>query len=121
MAKWATRSPQPKFDDSCLIFARRTVAVRWKLSASFLCFLLATSSVGRAGTIPMPRARPDIAPGERSPTSDTAALPSPFQLQLAELAVFKPSPPITGPGDCMATDVVKVDAVLLPDNHRVVF
>jgi hypothetical protein len=42
-------------------------------------------------------------------------------LRLAELAVFKPSPPITGPGECMATDVVKVDAVLLPDKHRVVF
>jgi hypothetical protein len=40
---------------------------------------------------------------------------------LAELAIFKPSPPITGPGECTATDVVKVDAVLLPDRQRVVF
>ena len=124
MAKWAARSLQPKFDDSCRIYACRTVAARWNLSRSFLClaaFLLLASSVGTAGTIPIPRARPEIAPGKRSPTSDTAAVPSPCQLRLAELAVFKPSPPITGPGECMATDVVKVEAVLLPDKHRVVF
>jgi hypothetical protein len=42
-------------------------------------------------------------------------------LRLAELAVFESSPPITGPGECAATDVVKVDAVLLPDKHRVAF
>ena len=30
-------------------------------------------------------------------------------------------PPITGPGECTATDVVNVNAVVLPDNHRVVF
>ena len=30
-------------------------------------------------------------------------------------------PPITGPGECTATDVVNVNAVILPDNHRVVF
>ena len=30
-------------------------------------------------------------------------------------------PPITGPGECTATDVVSVNAVILPDNHRVVF
>ena len=46
---------------------------------------------------------------------------SPCQLQLSEIAEFKPEPPITGPGECTATDVVDVNAVLLPDNHRVVF
>jgi hypothetical protein len=40
-------------------------------------------------------------------------------LRLAELAAFAPSPPITGPGQCTATDVVKVSAVLLADKHRV--
>ena len=38
-----------------------------------------------------------------------------------EIAEFKPEPPITGPGECTATDVVDVTAVLLPDKHRVVF
>jgi Extensin-like protein C-terminus len=112
------------FGDSSLIYARRTVAACWNMSASFLCltaFLLVASSVGTAGTIPVPRARPEIVPGERSPTPETDVAPSPCQLRLAELAVFEPSPPITGPGKCMATDVVKVDAVLLPDKHRIVF
>src|ERR1700730_13709771 len=106
MAKWA-RSPQPMLDDSCLICARRTVAARWNMSASVLClttFLLAVSSVGTAGTIPVPRERPEVVSGEQSPTPETA---------------IAPSPPITGPGECAATDVVKVDAVLLPDKHRV--
>jgi hypothetical protein len=104
--------------------ARRTVAARGNMSASFLCltaFLLAASSVGTAGTIPVPRERPEIVPSERSPTPETDVAPSPCQLRLAELAVFEPLPPITGPGKCMATDVVKVDAVLLPDKHRIVF
>src|SRR6266446_3528491 len=112
------------FGDSSLLYARRTVAARWNMSASFLCltaFLLAASSVGTAGTIPVPHERPEIVPGERSPTPETGVAPSPCQLRLAELAAFEPSPPITGPGKCMATDVVKVDAVFLPDKHRIVF
>jgi Extensin-like protein C-terminus len=112
------------FDRSNLTYGHRTVAARWNMSAGLLClaaFLLAAGSVGAAGTISMPRARPEIVPGERSPTPETAAAPSQCQLRLAELAVFEPSPPITGPGKCMATDVVKVDTVLLPDKHRIVF
>jgi hypothetical protein len=42
-------------------------------------------------------------------------------LRLAKVAVFEPLPPITGPGECRATDVVKVDAALLPNKHRVLF
>jgi Extensin-like protein C-terminus len=94
------------------------------MPASLFCltaFLLAVSSVGTAGTIPLPRERPAIAPEERSSTAETDAAPSPCQLRLAELAVFEPSPPITGPNECMATDVVKVDALLLPDKQRVGF
>ncbi len=44
---------------------------------------------------------------------------SPCRSRLAEVAAFKPLPSITGPGDCTATDVVALDAVLLSDNHRV--
>jgi hypothetical protein len=112
------------FGDPSLTYARRTVAAHWNMSASFLCltaFLLAASSVETAGTIPVPRERPEIVPGERSPTPETDVAPSPCQLRMAELAVFEPSPPITGPGKCMATDVVKVDAVFLPDKHRIAF
>jgi hypothetical protein len=107
------------FGDSSLLYARRIVVARRFLRLT--AFLLAASSVGTAGTIPVPRERPEIVPGERSPAPETDVAPSPCQLRLAELAVFEPSPPITGPGKCMATDVVKVDAVFLPDKHRIFF
>ena len=111
MAKWA---------DPCLIHARRTVAALRNMRASTLYVtvaLLAATSVTVAETVPLPRERPVIVPGEQSRAPETA--PSPCQLRLAEVAAFEPSPPITGPGQCMATDVIKVDAVLLPDGHRV--
>jgi hypothetical protein len=69
----------------------------------------------------VPREPLEAISGNQFPTPETAIAPSPCQLRLAELAVFEPSPPITGPGKCAATDVVKVNAVLLPDKHRVAF
>jgi Extensin-like protein C-terminus len=113
----------PKMHGGWLSCAWQTVAAGRGVTTSFVyltAFLLAASSVGTAGTIPIPRARPEIVP-EQSPTPETAVAPSPCQLRLAEVAVFEPLPPITGPGECKASDVVKVDAVLLPDKHRVVF
>ena len=103
--------------------ALRTVAAWWNISASVLCLaaLFLAGSQGTAGTIPLPTERPKIAPSERSIASETIIAPSPCQLRLAELAVFAPLPPITGPGECVATDVVKVDDVLLPDKRRVAF
>ena len=110
------------FGDFCLICSRR-MGARWNFSASllyFAAFLLATSSVATADP-PLPRERPEIVPGERFSAPDSDIAPSPCQMRLAELATFKLSPAITGPGECTATDVVTVDAVLLPDNHRVIF
>ena len=75
--------------------------------------------MAEAETIPLPRERPKIVPGERSPAESDGA-PSSCQVRLAELAVFKPLKPITGPGECTAADVLAVDALLLPDKHRVV-
>jgi Extensin-like protein C-terminus len=112
------------FADSCLSYARRSVTAHRNTSASLLCltaFLLAASSVGTADTIPLPRERPAIDPVERSSKPEIDAAPSACQSRLAELAVFEPSPAINGPGECTATDVVKVDAVLLPDKQRVRF
>jgi Extensin-like protein C-terminus len=112
------------FADSCLSYARRIVAAHRTIPASFLCLaavLLATGSVGTAATIPLPRERPAALSEDRSATPATDAAPSPCQLRLGELAVFAPSPAITGPGECVATDVVKVDAVLFPDHHRADF
>src|SRR5215831_763949 len=113
-----------------LTYRRRTVLERWNIPADLfrICLLLyvvyvgifAPGSTAEAETIPLPRERPQSAPGERSPAERDVA-PSSCQVRLAELAVFKPLEPITGPGECTATDVVAVEALLLPDKHRVVF
>jgi len=85
-----------------------------------LAFSLGTTVAATATIIPLPRARPVDVPGDQSSLPSTEAVVSPCQSQLAEVAAFKPLPPITGPDDCTATDVVELDAVLLPD-HRVIF
>jgi hypothetical protein len=69
-----------------------------------------------AEMIPLPRPRPVGIPGDLT-SAETAV--SPCRSRLAEIAVFKPLPSITGPGDCTATDVVALNAVLLPDGHRI--
>lgn len=92
-------------------------------SASLLCvlgLLLATSAAAAADP-PLPRERPESAPKEQLPAATSDITPSPCQLRLRELASFKPAPPITGPGECTAADVVTVDAILLPDKNRAVF
>jgi hypothetical protein len=72
-----------------------------------------------AEMILLPRARPVDIPGDPS-TINAEAPESPCRSRLAEIAAFKPSPSITGPGDCTATDVVTLDAVFLTDRHRIV-
>jgi hypothetical protein len=84
-------------------------------------FLLGTTVAATAAMVPLPRARPVDIPGDQSSNPRTEAVVSPCRSRLAEVAAFKPLPPITGPGDCTATDVVALDAVLLSDNHRVIF
>jgi hypothetical protein len=81
-----------------------------------IALLLATTVPVIAETIPLPRARPVGIPGDLI-SAETAV--SPCRSRLAEIADFKPLPSITGPGDCTATDVVALDAVLLADRHRI--
>jgi hypothetical protein len=63
---------------------------------------------------PLPRNQHDSA-------SKTESERSLCQSQLADIAEFKPAPPIDGPGGCTAIDPVNVEAVLLPANQRVAF
>ncbi len=77
-------------------------------------------SAATAETIPIPRARPAGIFDNQSSIPQKEEV-SPCQLRLAELASFKPLPPITGPGECTASDVVALDTVFLPDEQRVVF
>jgi hypothetical protein len=81
-----------------------------------IAFLLATTVPVIAEIVPLPRARPVGIPGDLI-SAETAV--SPCRSRLAEIADFKPLPSITGPGDCTATDVVALDAVLLADRHRI--
>lgn len=83
-----------------------------------IAFLLITTVVAMAEVIPLPRARPVDIPGDASTIGAEATL-SPCQSRLAEIAAFEPLPPITGPEDCTATDVVALDVVLLADGHRI--
>ncbi len=99
------------------------VGPRWKVSGSVVvvaAVLVGAGSQAIADNIhstPWPRKRPDISRAEQN----NDITPSPCQLRLAKLATFNPSPSIAGPGECTATDVVEVDAVILPDKHRVTF
>ena len=85
-----------------------------------IAFLLVTTVGAMAAMIPLPRARPADIPGDPSTVGAEAAV-SPCRSRLAEIAAFKPLPSITGPGDCTATDVVALDAVILADKHRIAF
>jgi Extensin-like protein C-terminus len=91
-----------------------------KTSFCAIVFLTGIALASNAETIPVPRERPPVSE-DRSSAPKIEFERSPCQLQLAEVAEFKPEPPITGPGECTATDVVNVTAVLLQDRHRVVF
>jgi hypothetical protein len=68
--------------------------------------------------IPLPRPRPAEISADQALTSNPQ--PSLCQQQLAGFAYFRTLPPITGPGECIANDVVALDSVSLPDKHRIV-
>jgi hypothetical protein len=82
----------------------------------------------QAGSILLVHSEPTSIPPERplpqnqhDSASKTESKRSLCQSQLADIAEFKPAPPITGPGECTAIDPVNVEAVLLPANQRVAF
>jgi hypothetical protein len=70
--------------------------------------------------MPLLRDRPSVLEDHTlSPKVDSER--SPCQEQLSKIAEFKSMPPITGPGECTATDVVNLNAVVLRDGQRAVF
>jgi hypothetical protein len=57
---------------------------------------------------------------EPVPLPDALAGPSVCQLRIGgEIAVIEAQPPLIGPGDCGATDVVKLEAIILKDKSHV--
>jgi hypothetical protein len=66
--------------------------------------------------VPLPRPRPlSLAP----PVPQVPPQPSACQAELGQRAVFAPLPPLVGPGGCGAPDVVRLEAVVMPDKTRV--
>jgi hypothetical protein len=84
---------------------------------SVMCLVLGLAS-GAAHAVPLPRERPRT-------TGDQSNMPalqwSSCDQRLTEVAQFKRLPPITGPGECIASDVILMDAIrLLNGEHAIV-
>ena len=90
--------------------------VRHLLFFCVIALLLSGFSMASA-EFPLPRPRPADIPVDQSRPATTA---SQCRQQLAGFAEFKEMASITGPGECVADDVVALDSVVLRDNHRVV-
>jgi hypothetical protein len=87
----------------------------------------------RAAKVPLPRSRPAeapqpdnarAAPAEPEKTAEPATpkAPEPSACRVAlteEIAIAPSIPDIHGPGGCGGDDLVKLEAVVLPDKHRV--
>ncbi len=79
-----------------------------------ISLLAAAATHAAAHDVPLPRPRPASAPV-------IPAEPSPCQLRLTATGhvVFAALPPLAGPGACGAPDVVRLEAVVMPDRSRV--
>jgi hypothetical protein len=79
-----------------------------------IILLMAAATTAAAHDVPLPRPRPASVP-------TVPAEPSPCQLRLAAggRVLFSALPPLAGPGACGAPDVVRLDAVVMPDRTRV--
>src|SRR5262249_10977803 len=90
--------------------------VRRALPAILL--LAATVASAAARDVPLPRPRPAEAPAA-GPTAPSEPSPCQLRLSASNRAIFSAPPPLTGPGGCGAPDVVRLDAVVMPDRTRV--
>jgi hypothetical protein len=90
------------------------------LLSAFL--LISFCALAGAQAVPLPRVRPAGAPSAQPSELQTAAQPaaSACRQRLAENLALAPSlPPIDGPGDCGADDVVRLEAVVLANRAHV--
>jgi hypothetical protein len=83
--------------------------------------------------VPLPKPRPEAAPkAKAAPAAETArekaddapvpAAPQPSACRQAfteDIAIAPSLPPINGPGACGGDDIVRLEAVVLPDKTRV--
>jgi hypothetical protein len=88
-----------------------------------MILLVAAGDLAAARSVPLPRPRP--APPAAAVSSDEPSTPqdeppTACRLRLTAALASAPSlPPITGPGECGVPDVVRLEAVVLPDQSRV--
>jgi hypothetical protein len=96
-------------------------------SLSIVLFLLAACDLAWAKEVPLPRAKPmsaahsppQAAAPEVLPLHDAEAWPSDCVLRLAEIARFVHQPSVNGPGQCGASDVVRLEGIIMPDSALV--
>jgi len=81
--------------------------------------MMATTAVAAhrslAPQVPLPRPRPALAPA----VPEAPPEPSACKMDLVRRAVFTPLPPLVGPGGCGAPDVVRLEAIIMPDKRHV--
>lgn len=98
----------------------RAVVGSWSVGV----FLLVGVAVAQAA-VPLPRPRPPglaaQPPGAAAaPAPDDAAAPSACRRALDDTVAIAPAiAPIAGPGECGGEDLVRLEAVVLPDRRRV--
>jgi hypothetical protein len=94
-------------------------------SLSIVLFLFAACDLALAMDVPLPRTKPlpianspSVAPvPEVLPLHDAEAWPSDCALRLAEIARFANEPSLNGPGQCGASDVVRLEGIMMPNRH----
>lgn len=92
-------------------------------ASGFAITLLLMCDPAVAQDVPLPRPRPAEAASPAEPATASPAQPEqPSDCMVAltpQIAIATPLPPIAGPGACGGTDLVRLEAVVLPDSSRV--
>ena len=87
-----------------------------------------TARTATVQNVPLPRPRPPAWPEPHSfaeaagpdfNSADVTSAPSDCNQRVATIAVIELLPRLIGPGDCGGRDMVRLDAVMLPDHRRV--
>jgi hypothetical protein len=89
------------------------------LTAAFVLAALGSGLPAVADEVPLPRPRPQIAASPAVAIVSDHGPATDCDKRLAPLAAFRPKPTMTGPGACGGSDLIELDAVLLPDGARV--
>jgi hypothetical protein len=95
----------------------------WQVCVSKLVIVILVAAAldgAAAKNIPLPRPRPpQLGPAQPQSSGDVAAPSSCRQHLTPDLAVAPSLPPIVGPGECGAPDVVRLEQITLPDRTRI--